>query len=74
MVIISAQGQFTFILESELGSTLRKCVTGPHFRGANVMVRERLGIATVAVLQKSNDQRMVTLVGNVRYQSLTRQG
>jgi len=48
-------------------------VTDPHFRGANVVGRAGLGIATVIVLQKSNDQPMVTLVGNVRYQPLTRQ-
>jgi len=32
-----------------------------------------LGIATVVLLPKSNDQPMVTLVGNVRYQPLTRE-
>jgi len=51
MVISSAQRQLTFILESELGFTLRKCVTGPHFRGVNVVGREVLGIVTLLVLQ-----------------------
>jgi hypothetical protein len=84
MVISSAQGQFTFIFKSELGYSWwinlaevrdqpslswSECCGGGGGGGGWWW----LGIATVVVLQKSNDQPMVTLVGNVRYQPLTRQ-